>query len=140
MFDGRLNESNDKWLNNLLIARQRWLATPAEKVIPMLTVYQRKTECGTIACFAGHLSTWPEFRAQGVTAGGLGEPGIGGCSVLDVSWRLFGVKNFSLFREDPNCRTHAASHAEVLRRIDAAIARRQEALAGLAVKVEASNL
>ncbi len=34
--------------------------------------------CGTAACFAGHVAVSPEFKADGGSVGGIGDPHIGG--------------------------------------------------------------
>lgn len=126
MFDGKLVESGDKFLSNLLIARERWLKTPVDNVIPWLGGWR----CGTQACFGAHLYTWEEFRAQGVY-NGYGAPRIMvgqhervGASVADL---LFG--DASLFEMAHHCSTSASAHAEVVRRLDRAIATRRAELA-----------
>lgn len=133
MFDGRNfnEEPSDLWLRNLLIARRRWEATPIKEVAPELGVF--RSECRTLACFGGHVACWPEFQAQGVhPSEWLGAPQMrepDGMQVLSwhVAGKLFGDCN--LFSTADEAVTSALAHAEVLRRLDIAIAKRRQALA-----------
>jgi hypothetical protein len=67
---------------NLLIARDVWLRTRPERVYPRLAAWFMSTgirerqdgvflfdapDCGSTACFLGHMAMAPEFAAMGVT-------------------------------------------------------------------------
>ena len=123
MFDGKLGE--DKWLSNLLIARERWVRVPVDEVIPGLCQWR----CGTLACFGGHLCTWPEFIAQGIYVNAFGAPQH---DAHEPEIVLFGDYAMGLFSTSRHCETSAQAHAEVLRRLDTAIAERRAVLAKVA--------
>ena len=128
MFDGRIGEEGDLWLRNLTIARKHMLDTPVSSVVPGLSSWA----CGTMACFGGLLTTWQEFKDQGVYAYN-GAPvtrelmesrTLGEYTFFDnLSKKLFGEAH--MFDADVTCTTSAQAHAEVLRRLDAAIEARQ---------------
>lgn len=55
-------------LRNTNLALSLWLLVKPSTVTRDLGSW----ECGTQACFGGHLKYWPQFRRQGVVAGGAG--------------------------------------------------------------------
>ena len=119
MFDGKLGE--DKWLSNLLIARARWVKVPVEEVVPGLAGWR----CGTQGCFGWHVCTWPEFIAQGAYVNALCHP----CHPKDMpEIVLFGDYHLKLFSASQMFCDSAEAHAEVLARLDAAIAERRAVL------------
>ncbi len=131
------------WLSNLILARAKWVQTPAANVTPGLAAWSQDTvqpSCGVIACFGGHLATWPEFQAMGVRVSTHGSPhippkddpfsqGPEGCMVAGV---LFGRP--TLFKSRGCCGydnddvDHLSDHALVLHRLDSAIAAVKEQL------------
>ena len=83
-------------LTNCQLALRLWEATPPESVAPGLRHYR----CGTQACFGGHLATWPEFQAMGVSRRVEGSPAI-----TDIGWsanvsaHLFGTPYLFVARQ-----------------------------------------
>lgn len=102
------------WYENLHLARRLWL----ERVDPATVDLENwQSDCGTFACFGGHLATWPEFQLMGVYPNIYEAPAIGypATSGHGVALQLFG--DADLFDQD---REYTKSHYEViLDRIDA---------------------
>lgn len=56
-------------IDNLTLALLKWgFEVPPSQVSPGLSRWG--SGCGTQACFGGHITRWPEFRAQGVRSRG----------------------------------------------------------------------
>jgi len=55
-------------LENLKLAKRKWQEVLPKHVTPGLVFWRWEVggSCGTLACFGGHLTTWPEFQAMGV--------------------------------------------------------------------------
>ena len=72
---------------NLELALKKW-ETEVEPgtVVRGLSAWK----CGTLACFGGHLQTWPEFQAQGIKDGGYDGPLMYGVPETDIAAKLFG--------------------------------------------------
>lgn len=60
--------TKDEQVVNCLLALCKWSKVPPRRVALELWT------CGAKACFGGHLATWPEFNAMGVSAGSEGAP------------------------------------------------------------------
>lgn len=107
--------------------------TPPKRVMPGLSWFS--SECGTLACFGGHLAQWPEFQEQGVFATESGAPRIeGGHNAYGTAKVLFGCDG--MFE---CCPAMQEPHAVVLRRLDAAIESRRRALASVTVEETCSE-
>ena len=85
-----------------------------EQVVEGLRHYR----CGTQACFGGHLATWPEFQAMGVTAYDS-VPGYRGRMGFNVAYELFGVRHLFCFRD---AYEEGTDHEVVVRRLERRLA------------------
>ena len=85
------------YLENLKLAKRKWQEVQPRHVTPGLMFWRWETDCGTLACFGGHLATWPEFQAMGVKVSDAGgRPAYDSLTEdlhlegLDVADHLFG--------------------------------------------------
>ncbi len=129
-----MSDERKTWIDNLQLAREKWLQVPPEEVIPGLLRWRSEWRadagpCG-LACFGGHLAAWPEFQALGVYTGPGGEPRMFGWGARQVSKTLFGSAWLFVPRNecegDIDIDDMCTDHELVLRRIDKLIAQLQQ--------------
>lgn len=104
-------------LANCRLALEKWQTVPEEKA--RLDLWQ----CGTYACFGGYVTSWPEFRAKGVTAHGSGMPMMFGKDGFDVAQILFGTGSLFYARGEGE---EGSDHEVVVERLEAQIKKLSE--------------
>lgn len=61
--------TREQQLANIDLAERLWRErVKPEQIVPRLVYWGNN--CGTVACFGGHVATWPEFNEQGVWPAG----------------------------------------------------------------------
>lgn len=119
--------SKNEQLENCLLALSLWSEVKPRSV--SLDVWK----CGTLACFGGHLATWPEFQAKGVFADSDHAPALTCRSYImnwDIAKHLFGNDEMFSARgfcgDDLYCPDRASDHTIVVNRLQTQIARLSE--------------
>jgi hypothetical protein len=75
------------YLENTDLAKRLWIERVSDAMISEeLSTWQ----CGSTACFGGHLATWPEFKAKGVKALSMKQTTGNGVGMVDGTMLFVG--------------------------------------------------
>lgn len=118
--------THEEQLANLELALRLWNERVRPRKVSADLAYWK---CGTQACFGGHLGTWPEFQAKGVSRWSNGAPRMDDLNSVNISQHLFGSDYLFMSRRVGDTGT---AHAVIAKRLALAIEMKREQIATLA--------
>lgn len=120
-----MNKTQEKQLENIIVAYALVLATPENRIVRDLGDWSNgilrlygKHHCGSAACFGGWVAQDPYFQAMGIKPDLIGAPTRGGEGTGRISENLFG--DFWMFDPRQEEERDGTDKQIILRRLEKA--------------------